>query len=81
MTNEELLKEIASLPAEAKRSVEDFVSYVREKYSKTPAKPRKKKPLREEKFVGMWADRKDMKDSVAWVREIRRTQRERRRNR
>jgi hypothetical protein len=75
MTNKELLKEIALLPDEAKRSVEDFVVYIRERYAEFAKKPvKRKKPLREEAFFGMWADREDIKDSVDWVRSLRRTQ-------
>ncbi len=29
-------------------------------------------PLEEEPFIGMWADREDMKDSVEYVRNLRR---------
>ena len=78
MTNEELLEEIAApittaLPVFNKG--EDFIAYVSERYACRTAKPnKKKKPLREEEFVGMWADREDMKDSVAWVRKTRETQ-------
>ena len=75
MTNEELLKEITSLPPDAKQIVEDFIIYVRTKATDGAAKTTKKKrPLREEPFFGMWADREDMADAVEWVRKIRREQ-------
>lgn len=73
MTNEEILREMSTLPIEARRQIERYIDYWKRRNntdSKTPAK----KPLREEEFVGMWADREDMKDSVAWVRKIRQTQ-------
>ncbi|HSS49632.1 MAG TPA: AbrB/MazE/SpoVT family DNA-binding domain-containing protein [Thermoanaerobaculia bacterium] len=35
-----------------------------------PAKP-KRKPLKDEPFVGMWRDREDMADSSEWVRTTR----------
>jgi hypothetical protein len=69
MTNEELLQEIASLPAAAKLKVEKYVDYLRSR--KTPSKP--KLPLDEEPVFGMWSDRDDMLDSTAWVRDIRET--------
>jgi hypothetical protein len=31
-------------------------------------------PIENEPFVGMWKDREDMRDSTAWVRELRRQQ-------
>ena len=34
-------------------------------------KPKKNIDWDNEPFVGMWKDRKDMKDSVAWVRNLR----------
>ncbi len=32
------------------------------------------RPLSEYEFFGMWADREEMKDSVAWVRKLRETE-------
>jgi hypothetical protein len=57
ITNDELLKEIASLPAEAKRQIERFVALLKERQI-TQADSTPAKPLLEEEFVGMWADRK-----------------------
>ena len=74
MTNEEILREINSLPVEAQRQIEDFVSFLRERY-KSP-QPKNTAPvsdLETEAFVGMWRDREDMRDSSAWVRNIRET--------
>ena len=73
MTNEELLREFNSLPAEIKSKIEQIIERFKsdQKYATGPSK---KKPLREEPFCGMWADREDMKDPVAWVRQIRETQ-------
>jgi hypothetical protein len=69
MTSEEMLKEIASLPAEARREIEDFVAFLRSRYARSTAKNRG--PLEDEEFIGIWADREDMADSTKWVREIR----------
>lgn len=44
-----------------------------------PKKPRK--PITQYAFVGMWKDREDMKDSVAWVRALRAHVEEERRRR
>ena len=69
MTNEDLLREIASLPAEAQLQVEKFVEYLRSR--KAPTKS--KLPLNEEPAFGMWSDRDEMADGTAWVKNIRET--------
>jgi hypothetical protein len=80
MTNEELLKEINSLPAAAKRRVEEFVSRMHSEYSGESVETKtQRSSFKDEPFFGIWADRDDMKDSVAWVRNIRREQWDRRR--
>ncbi|MEM7536095.1 MAG: hypothetical protein AAF639_28190 [Chloroflexota bacterium] len=38
------------------------------------SEPVTKLDLANEPFVGMWKDREEMKDSTAWVREVRQTQ-------
>ncbi len=72
MTNEEILREIKSLPLEAQRQLEDFISVLRERYKDAPniVPPSE---LEGEAFVGMWRDREDMSDSSAWVRHVRET--------
>lgn len=73
MTNEELIKEIPNLPKEVTLRIEKIIDAFRNK-EKQPLGDREKRiPLRDEPFVGMWADREDMKDSVEWVRNVRRT--------
>ncbi|MGI9054673.1 MAG: DUF2281 domain-containing protein [Pyrinomonadaceae bacterium] len=71
MTNEEILREINSLPVEAQRQIEDYVAFLRERYQKSQPKNEPASDLNKEKFVGMWRDREDMQDSSAWVRNIR----------
>ena len=73
MTNEEILREINSLPIEAQRQIEDFVSFLRERYKNSKPKPTPTSDLESEAFVGMWRDREDMRDSSAWVRNVRET--------
>jgi hypothetical protein len=73
MTNEELIREIPNLPREAKLRIEKIINAFRNR-SKPPVADRTKTvPLREEPFVGMWADREEMKDPVEWVRNVRET--------
>lgn len=73
MTNEEILREINSLPVEAQRQIKDFVSFLRERYKNSSPKAAPVSDLESEAFVGMWRDREDMSDSSAWVRHIRET--------
>ncbi len=73
MTNEEILREINSLPLEAQRQIKDFVFFLRERYKSSPPKSIPPSDLETEAFVGMWRDREDMRDSSAWVRNVRET--------
>jgi len=73
MTDEEILREINSLPPEAQRQLEDFLSFLRERYGNEQPKTAPTSGLESEAFVGMWRDREDMRDSSAWVRNVRRT--------
>jgi hypothetical protein len=73
MTNEEILREINSLPIEAQRQIEDFVSFLRERYKSSQSKNIPASDLETEAFVGMWRDREDMRDSSTWVRSVRET--------
>lgn len=73
MEASDIVHEIASLPPEAQRQVTDFVAFLKARY---PAIKATKKTqgitLMDEPFIGMWRDREDMRDSVAWVRDLRR---------
>lgn len=72
MTSEEILREIASLPIEAQRQIEDYVAFLRQRYKTSSSAETKSFPdLRGEPFIGMWKDREDMRDSTAWVRNVR----------
>lgn len=72
MTNEEILREINSLPREAQRQIEDFVVFLRQRYqSPQSTKTANSSSLESEEFVGMWRDREDLSDSTAWVRNVR----------
>ncbi len=72
MTNEEILSEFSALPPEAQRLVADFIAFLRQRYGalQDVVQP-KTLDLSAEPFIGMWKDREDMKDSVAWVRNLR----------
>ncbi len=66
MTNKDILHEIASLPIEAQRQVEDYIAFLREKYKTSSTDKSETLPdLESEPFIGMWKDREDMQDSTA----------------
>ena len=71
MTDKEILREINSLPPEAMRQLEDFISFLRERYGNSEARNSPSSDLESEAFVGMWRDREDMRDSSTWVRKVR----------
>jgi hypothetical protein len=72
MNQQELWREIESLPPEARRELVDFIAFLQVRY-KTLCKSDKPKrtELANEPFVGMWLDRPDMEDSGRWVRNTR----------
>ncbi len=72
MENSHILQEIESLPPEAQKQVLDFVAFLKARYSMVSLTPRPKRTkLRDEPFISMWRDREDMRDSTAWVRNLR----------
>ena len=73
MTEEDVRRELASLPPEARRQVADFIAFLRARLAPTRARrsSRSGRPLDREPFFGMWRDRKDMKDAARWVRKTR----------
>lgn len=74
MTNEEILREISSLPPEGQRLIEGFLASLRQLYLHSPSAPQPATDIRSENFIGMWRDRDDMNDSSQWVRKLRETE-------
>ena len=70
MTNEELLREINTLPPEGQRIIESFLAFLQQRYAPS-AVSSSSTLLQDEKFIGMWRDRDELTDSTAWVRSIR----------
>jgi hypothetical protein len=70
--NQKLIwQQLSSLPPEAQQQAADFIAFLQARY--TPAHSRKTRPakLSKEAFVGIWRNRKDMRDSTRWVRNLR----------
>lgn len=72
MTQEEILRELESLPPEAQRQVADFIIFLQMRYRRAQSTEQTEaSDLAQESFIGMWRDREDMQDSSAWVRNSR----------
>ncbi len=72
MNNHAIADELASLPAEARREVVDFIVFLRQRHGRARSRAADKPPsLKGDPFLGIWAGRGDMKDSVGWARETR----------
>ncbi|MEH1826256.1 MAG: hypothetical protein V7L22_12960 [Nostoc sp.] len=72
MTQQELLNEFLSLPAEAQHQVIDFIAFLRQRYAVVgSASQLPDIDLINDSFIGMWSDRQDLADSTAWVRGVR----------
>jgi hypothetical protein len=71
MSHRQLISALKSLSPEARQQVADFVSLLREqdKVASRSAKRNGAESL--QPFIGMWRDRDDLKDSSAWVRNLR----------
>jgi hypothetical protein len=53
---------------------EALASYLDTLGSERSVQQKQQRPLSDLEFCGMWRDRDDMKDSTAWVRQVRETQ-------
>jgi hypothetical protein len=77
MAIQQIVQDISSLPPEAQKQVSDFVAFLKSRYPAAHVKSARRIKLSKEPFIGMWKDREDMRDSVEWVRQLRRSQWER----
>jgi uncharacterized protein YfbU (UPF0304 family) len=69
---EDIWRQFNTLPDEAKREVIDFMAFLQTRYPRPNIKKHSKKlKLSEEPFIGIWEDREDLNNSVAWVRNVR----------
>lgn len=68
-------KKIKQLPPEAKRQAQDFIDFLYQMHSqkKNPKKSTISE-LSESPFFGIWKNREKMKDSVEWVKNVRKSQ-------
>lgn len=72
MEENSVLSQFDTLPADAKKQVIDFIAFLQTRYQPVVRKKVKTRvKLADESFIGIWRNRIDMKDSNAWVRNIR----------
>lgn len=75
MEQEKIVNDISNLPPEAQQQVVDFIAFLKTRYIRFRGeKQSKRSDLVNEPFIGIWKDREDMKDSVRWLRNIRKTE-------
>lgn len=74
MEQEKIIDELTGLPPIAQRQVFDFIAFLKTRYTPVSSQSLKNSNLLQEAFVGIWKERKDMSDSVSWVRQTRREQ-------
>ena len=73
MCQAELLKEISKLPPVAMQQLIDFTAFLKTRYTNNNKEEKRSSypDLLDEPFIGIWENRKDMNDSVTWVRKTR----------
>jgi len=71
MRQDDLRASFNALPPEAQKQVLDFISFLETRYASMTGRKARRTRLSKEPFIGMWKNRKDMKDGSAWVRELR----------
>ncbi|MCU0492726.1 MAG: DUF2281 domain-containing protein [Chloroflexaceae bacterium] len=71
MDQESLWNDFRALPPNARQQVADFIAFLRTRYAAQSQSTTKGGDLKDNPFIGMWANRADMTDSTAWVRSLR----------
>lgn len=64
--------EFEALPPAAQRQVADLIAALRTRAGEESTAGAA--PLREEPFIGLWANREELSDSAAWVRRLRQSE-------
>lgn len=73
MTSKDIvIKELDNLPPKAHKLVREFIALLQESLKKEEQKPvKKRESVLKGKFIGMWKDREETTDSVAFVKKMR----------
>ena len=71
MGNKGFYNKFEALPLEAQEQVLSFIDFLQKKYVMKGKKSSEKKSTLNKKFIGLWENREDMKDSSDWIRNLR----------
>ena len=71
MENEGFYNKFESLPIEAQKQVLVFIDFLQKRYEPKGKKIREMKSITNKKFVGLWENREDLRDSYSWIRNLR----------
>ena len=72
MNTEKIINDLRNLPPEGRELLVNFIEFLNLKYSKNKSNKKKgKSSLKTSKFIGIWQDRVDMKESERFVRKLR----------
>ena len=71
MEDKNIYNKFESLPFEAQRQVIAFMDFLQLKYGIKKSKKSSELDFEDEKFVGIWQSRTDLKESSTWVKTIR----------
>lgn len=66
-----LQEDVIALPEEVQQTIIDFVSFLKQRHPTNQSQSPKPITFDDQPFVGMWSDRPEIRDSVAWVRRTR----------
>lgn len=69
-----LQDDVASLPEDAQQLIFDFVVFLKQRHRKNEVSCPAPIGFEDQPFIGMWSNRSDTQDSVAWVRQLRQQQ-------
>lgn len=71
-TQKKIIEDFNSLPPEGQKTLINFIEFLKIKYSKVKAKKtQKQSSLKRSKFIGIWKDRGDMRNSEKYVIDLR----------
>ena len=71
MNPKSIWQQFSNLPPEAQQQAADFIAFLQTRYAPAPARRTRPAKLSKEAFIGIWRNRKDMRDSTRWVRTLR----------
>jgi hypothetical protein len=74
MENKGFYNKFESLPTEAQKQVIALIDLLKIKYRSENSRSLKSKSIANKKFIGIWKDRTELKDSTKWVRNLRQSE-------